>query len=307
MPGPTSAAQPFGVMLTAMVTPFTADGGLDLDGAQRLATHLVDDLRHDGLVINGTTGESATKTDAEDIAVLRAVLEAVGDRATIVAGVGTNDTAHSVEAARMAADAGAHGVMAVTPYYNRPPQEGLVRHFHAIADATDLPMITYDIPKRTGTAIALDTLLRLAEHPQIVANKDAKGDLFAAQQVMSRCELVYYSGDDALNLPLLSVGAVGAVSVTGHLVGDRIKAMIEAYERGDVALARELNDELVPVTEAIMTRTQGVIAVKAALEVQGRPGGGSLRLPLTPMSRAELERLEIELADGGVPGFESVA
>ena len=150
MAGPTTAKSPFGVMLTAMITPFHADGSLDLDGAKRLAAHLVDDLRHDGLVINGTTGESATKTDDEDIAVLRAVLEAVGDRATIIAGVGTNDTAHSVEAARAAARAGAHGVMAVSPYYNRPPQEGLVRHFHAIADATDLPMLTYDIPKRTG-------------------------------------------------------------------------------------------------------------------------------------------------------------
>jgi 4-hydroxy-tetrahydrodipicolinate synthase len=177
MPGPTTQKSPFGVMLTAMITPFNDDGSLDLDGTQRLAAHLVDDLGHDGLVVNGTTGESATKTDEEDIATLRAVLEAVGDRATVVAGVGTNDTRHSVEAARSAARVGAHGVMAVTPYYNRPPQEGLVRHFHAIADATDLPMITYDIPKRTGTAIELDTMMRLAEHPRIIANKDAKGDM----------------------------------------------------------------------------------------------------------------------------------
>ena len=155
MPGPATPAAPFGVMLSAMVSPFTADGALDVEGSQILATHLVDRLGHDGLVINGTTGESPTKTDAEDIAILRAVLEAVGDRATVIAGVGTNDTAHSIEAAKAAERAGAHGVMAVTPYYNRPPQAGLVQHFLAIADATGLPMITYDIPKRTGTAIEL--------------------------------------------------------------------------------------------------------------------------------------------------------
>jgi len=305
---PSSTPQrPFGRMLTAMVTPFTRDGALDTDAAARLAAELVDDLGNDGLVISGTTGESPTTSDDEKDRLLRAVIDAVGDRAHVLAGVGTNDTHHTIELARAAEKAGAAGLLVVTPYYNKPPQQSLLAHFTAVADSTGLPVMLYDIPGRSGVPIATDTLLRLAEHPQIVANKDAKGDLFAAQQVMSRCELVYYSGDDALNLPLLSVGAVGAVSVTGHLVGDRIKAMIEAYERGDVALARELNDELVPVTEAIMTRTQGVIAVKAALEVQGRPGGGSLRLPLTPMSRAELERLEIELADGGVPGFESVA
>jgi 4-hydroxy-tetrahydrodipicolinate synthase len=182
-------------MLTAMITPFNADGSVDLDGAAALATHLVDNLAHDGLVINGTTGESATKTDAEDLAVLKAVLEAVGDRATILAGVGTNDTAHSVASAKTAAAAGAHGVMAVTPYYNRPPQEGIIAHFHAIADATDLPMLTYDIPKRTGTAIETETIVRIAEHPRIVANKDAKGDLDSAQWGMARTDLAWYCGD----------------------------------------------------------------------------------------------------------------
>jgi 4-hydroxy-tetrahydrodipicolinate synthase len=289
-----------------MVTPFTRDGALDEKAAAALAVELVD-LGNDGLVLNGTTGESPTTTDEEKDRLVRAVIEAVGDQAHIVAGVGTNDTHHTIELAKAAEKAGAHGLLVVTPYYNKPPQQSLLVHFTAVADSTGLPVMLYDIPGRTGVPIATETLLRLAEHPQIVANKDAKGDLFGAQKVMSRCELVYYSGDDALNLPLLSVGAVGAVSVTGHLVADRIRAMIVAYERGDVALARELNDELVPVTEAIMTRTQGVIAVKAALEVQGRPGGGTLRLPLTPMTRLEVERLEIELADGGVPGFESVA
>jgi 4-hydroxy-tetrahydrodipicolinate synthase len=289
-------------MLTAMVTPFTADGALDLEAAAQLAADLVD-LGNDGLVISGTTGESPTTTDEEKERLLRAVVEAVGDHAFVIAGVGTFDTHHSIELARTAEKAGAHGLLVVTPYYNKPPQDGLRAHFTAVADSTGLPVILYDIPGRSGTAIATETLLALAEHPQIVANKDAKGDLFAAQQVMSRCELVYYSGDDALNLPLLSVGAVGAISVTGHLVADRIGWMIAAYERGDVELARELNDELVPVTEGIMTRTQGVIAVKAALEHLGRAGGGALRMPLLPMPAADRVRLASSLAEGGVPGF----
>lgn len=301
MPGPMSDTHPFGVMLTAMVTPFHTDGSLDLDGAQRLAVHLVDELRHDGLVINGTTGESATKSDAEDLAVLHAVLEAVGDRATIIAGVGTNDTRHSIEAAQAAAKAGAHGVMAVTPYYNRPPQEGLVRHFTAIADATDLPMITYDIPKRTGTAIELDTLQRLAEHPRIVANKDAKGDLDFAQWGMRTTGLAWYSGDDILNLPLLSVGAAGMISVVGHLVGDRLKDMAEALAAGDPRRAAQINASLLPVYTGCF-RTQGVILTKAALEMQGLPAG-PVRLPLVDATDEQRATLRRDLADGGVTGF----
>jgi len=289
-----------------MVTPFHADGTLDDAAAAALAVELVD-LGNDGIVVNGTTGEAPTTSDDEQDRVVRAVLEAVGDRAFVVVGVGTNDTRHTIELAKQAEKAGAHGLLVVTPYYSKPPQDGLRAHFTAVADSTGLPNMLYDIPGRAGVAISTETLLRLAEHPQIVANKDAKGDLFAAQQVMSRCELVYYSGDDAMNLPLVAVGAVGAVSVTGHLVADRIAAMVIAHESGDVDLARELNDELVPVTEAIMTRTQGVIAVKAALEHQGRPGGGALRLPLVPMSSADRKILVQGLADGGVPGFESVA
>jgi 4-hydroxy-tetrahydrodipicolinate synthase len=306
MPPASTPQRPFGRMLTAMVTPFHADGSLDEKAAAALATELVD-LGNDGLVVNGTTGEAPTTTDDEQFRILRAVVEAVGDRAHVVAGVGTNDTHHSIELARQAEKAGVSGLLVVTPYYNKPPQDGLRAHFVAVAEATGLPVMLYDIPGRSVVAISTESLLRLSEHPQIVANKDAKGDLFAAQQVMSRCDLVYYSGDDALNLPLLAVGAVGAVSVTGHLVADRIRAMILAFEAGDVDLARELNDELVPVTEAIMTRTQGVIAVKAALEHQGRPGGGALRLPLLPMPAADRKQLVQSLADGGVPDFDFLA
>jgi len=285
-----------------MVSPFTADGSLDLDGAQRLATHLVDNLRNDGLVINGTTGESATKTDAEDEAILRAVVEAVGDRAHVIAGVGTNDTVHSIHAARTAEACGAHGIMAVTPYYNRPPQEGLTAHFLAIADATDLPMITYDIPKRTGTAIELDTLMRIAEHPRIVANKDAKGDLEFAQWGMRETGLAWYSGDDALNLALMSVGACGMISVVGHVVGDRLAQMADAVMAGDMQRARDINFSLLPVYTG-MFRTQGVILTKAALNSIGLPGG-PVRLPLVDATADQVARLCTDLAAGRVAGFE---
>jgi 4-hydroxy-tetrahydrodipicolinate synthase len=294
--------RPFGRVLTAMVTPFTADGDLDERAAAQLAQDLVD-LGNDGLVVNGTTGESATTSDVEKERLLRVVLGAVGDRAYVVAGVGTNDTRHSIELTQAAEKAGAHGLLVVTPYYNKPPQESLVAHFSTIADATRLPVMLYDIPARTGVALSTETLLRLAEHPQIVANKDAKGDLFASQQVLAGSDLVYYSGDDALNLPLLAVGAVGVVSVIGHIVADRLAAMVAAHEAGKVQLAQDLNDELVPVVVGLMTRTQGVIAVKAALQLLGRSGGGALRLPLLPLDEKGRAVLHASLIDGGVSGL----
>ena len=217
---PANADAPFGRMLTAMITPMTADGGIDYDGAARLATYLVDEMRNDGLVISGTTGESPTTTDEEKERLLRAVIEAVGDRAAVVAGVGTNDTAHTCELARQAERAGASGLLlVVTPYYNKPPQSGLVAHFTRAADATSLPVILYDIPGRTGTPITTESLFQLAEHPRIIAVKDAKGDLGAGSLVMLATGLVFYCGDDMLNLPWLSVGAAGFVSVVGHVAG----------------------------------------------------------------------------------------
>lgn len=285
-----------------MVTPFTPDGELDLDATAALADDLVS-LGNDGLVVNGTTGESATTTDAEKESVVRAVVEAVGDRARVVAGIGTSDTRHTIELGLAATKAGAHGLLVVTPYYNKPPQAGLLAHFTAVSDAVERPAMLYDIPGRTGVPIATDTLLRLAEHPRILAVKDAKGDLFATQQVLAATDLVYYSGDDMLNLPLLAVGAFGVVSVTGHLVAGRLAAMIAAYDEGDTATARSINASLVPVTTGIMTRTQGAIAVKAALGEQRRPGGGLLRPPLVGMDAEGVARLRVDLAAGGVPGF----
>ncbi len=288
---------PFGRVVTAMVTPFSADGGLDLDGAQRLAQQLVDS-GSTGLVLNGTTGEAPTTTDAEKAALVRAVLEAVGDRARVIAGIGTNDTRHTVEQALAAEGAGAHALLVVTPYYSRPPQAGVQAHFETVADATGLPVMLYDIPGRTATPIETETLLRLAEHPRIVAVKDAKGDLGGSSRVMAETGLVYYCGDDMLNLPSAAIGAVGTVSVVAHLVGPELAAMYEAYFGGDVAKARDIHRMLLPVYTGVF-RTQGVITIKAALRALGRPGG-PLRLPLVELDSAGLATLRADLAAAGI-------
>lgn len=281
---PTSTPQtPFGRVLTAMVTPFTADGALDLDGAQRLATHLVD-AGNDGLIVNGTTGESPTTSDAEKSDLVRAIVEAVGDRAHVVAGVGTNDTHHSMELARAAERAGAHGLLVVTPYYNKPPQEGLYRHFTAVADAAELPVMLYDIPGRSGVPISTETLVRLAEHPRIVANKDAKGDLGRAGWAIARSGLAWYSGDDMLNLPLLSIGAVGFVSVVGHVVTPELRALVEAYTSGDVQKATEIHQKLLPVYTG-MFRTQGVMTARRRSR-----SWASRRAPARPHGRVRARR-----------------
>jgi len=298
-----SPATPFGRVLTAMVTPFDEHGELDLDGAARLAVELID-AGHDGLVINGTTGEAPTTSDAEKEQVLRAVLDAVGDRAVVLAGVGTNDTRHTVELARAAEKAGANGLLVVTPYYNKPPQAGLYEHFRTVADATGLPNLLYDIPGRSGVPIASETLIRLAEHERIVAVKDAKDDLGAASKVLAATDLAYYSGSDMFNLPLLSIGAVGFVSVVGHLVGPRLRELVDSHCRGEVDRAAAVHRSLLPLYEGIF-RTQAVILVKAALTLQGRPGG-IVRLPLVPATAAQIEQLRADLAAAGVsPGAEA--
>jgi 4-hydroxy-tetrahydrodipicolinate synthase len=275
------------------------DGCVDLDGVQRLATHLVEH-GHDGLVVSGTTGESPTTTDAEKDEILRAVLEAVGDRAHVVAGVGSNNTAHSVEYAEAAAKAGAHGLLVVTPYYNKPPQEGVRAHFTAVADATDLPVMVYDIPGRSGIAIHTETLLRLSEHPRILAVKDAKGDLFASSQVMARSDLQYYSGDDVLNLAHLTQGAVGIVSVVAHVAGPQYAEMVAAVARGDLPRAIAIHRRLIPAVNAVMNITQGAIMVKAALKEQGVLASAAVRLPLVEATTDQVALVRDGLRQAGL-------
>ena len=295
----TGVQAPFGRVLTAMVTPMTAGGEVDLDATQRVAKHLVD-AGNDGLVISGTTGESPTTSDQEKEQLLRAVREAVGDGVQIVAGAGTYDTAHSIELAQQAEKAGANGLLLVTPYYSKPPQSGLVEHFSRIADATGLPVMLYDIPGRSGVPIHTDTLLRLAEHDRIVAVKDAKGDLYETSRVLAASDLAFYSGEDALNVPLLALGAVGMVSVVAHVCADRYAAMVRAIDAGDLAEARRINASVLPAVEGIMTRTQGAIMVKAALQLLGVIEHRTVRPPLVDATDEQVSRLREDLAAAGL-------
>ncbi|MEP6981945.1 MAG: 4-hydroxy-tetrahydrodipicolinate synthase [Nakamurella sp.] len=288
--------RPFGTVLSAMITPFDADGRLDLDVAAVLATRLVDTGGHDGLVLNGTTGECPTTTDDEKADLIRAVVDAVGDRCTIVAGASTYDTAHSIKLARDAEKSGAHGTLLVTPYYSRPQQAGLIAHFTAIADATDLPVMLYDIPPRSVVAIEVETLLRLAEHPMITAVKDAKGDLYAGARVMSETDLAYYSGDDPLTVPWMSIGAVGVVSIIAHVVGPHGRAMVDAARAGDYTEARRIHEILMPAHTA-MGRAgggAGLVFAKAALRLQGLEVGDP-RLPQLPATPSQIELIAGDL------------
>jgi 4-hydroxy-tetrahydrodipicolinate synthase len=288
---------PFGRVLTAMVTPFEADGSIDLKRAAELAERLVD-AGNDGLVVSGTTGEAPTTHRNEKVDLLRAVVDAVGSRAQVLAGVGSNDTEHAIKMAEDAAKAGATGLLAVTPYYNKPPQAGIIAHTIAVAESTDLPVMLYDIPGRTGVALTHETLVTLAKHPQVVALKDAKDDLLATSHVLAETDLAVYSGTDALNLPLLSIGAVGMVSVVSHVVTPRLVELVQAYDSGDVARAAGINLSLQPVY-AGMFRTQGAILTKAALALLGFPVGGH-RLPLVEATAEQVEVLRADLVAGGV-------
>jgi 4-hydroxy-tetrahydrodipicolinate synthase len=299
------SSPPFGRLLTAMVTPFAADESVDLDAAAGLASYLVDEMGNDGLVISGTTGESPTTSDAEKSDLLRVVRDAVGDRATILAGVGTFDTEHTLELAATAAKLGADGLLVVTPYYSKPPQAGILEHFRRVADSTDVPVMLYDIPGRAGVAIATDTMQRLAEHPRIVAVKDAKGDLTASARVIAQSELAYYSGDDAMTLPLLSIGAVGVVGTSTHFSAVGTRQLIEAYLAGDVETALRLHQQLLPIYTGIFA-TQGCILVKAGLKLLGHDVGG-VRSPLIEATFTEIEDLRSALAAAGLPAGEVVS
>ncbi|MFT4126335.1 MAG: 4-hydroxy-tetrahydrodipicolinate synthase [Gordonia sp. (in: high G+C Gram-positive bacteria)] len=291
------ATHPFGTIGVAMVTPFRPDGSLDLDKAAQLADHLVG-KGCDGLVVSGTTGESPTTTEAEKLDLLRVVLDTVGDRARITQGAGTYNTAESVDFAKKAEQAGAHGLLVVTPYYSKPPQAGVLAHFRAVADATALPVMLYDIPPRSVIPITDDTLRTLAEHPNIKAVKDAKGDLHAAARLIATTDLEYLSGEDAINLPWLAVGAAGFISVIGHLVPDRLREMQIAVEKGDLATARAINASMAPLVDA-MGRLGGVTMVKAALRILGLDVGDP-RLPQVPADAVQIEALTADLVAAGL-------
>ena len=289
---------PFGRLLTAMVTPFNKDGSIDWDGVAKLAQHLVD-TGHDGIAVNGTTGEAPTTKSSEKLEIIKVVKSVVGEKITVLSGAGDNETSYTVEQAKRSQDAGADGLLVVTPYYNKPPQAGIEAHFRAVAAATDLPIMMYDIPGRTGVEIESDTIVKLFETvDNIVALKDAKGNIAATSWVIKRCAVPVYSGDDILNLPFLSVGAVGFVSVCGHTVGNQLKAMLDAWFAGNSARALEIHQELLPVFTGTF-RTQGAILTKAAMSLMGLPGG-TTRLPLVDATEAQIAQLRIDLAAGGV-------
>ncbi|RRS02137.1 4-hydroxy-tetrahydrodipicolinate synthase [Glycomyces terrestris] len=290
-----NATRPFGRTLAAMITPFTPSGELDVPGTAALARHLVDEQGCDGLVVNGTTGESPTTTDAEKTQVIETVVEAVGDRAHVIAGASTYDTRHSVRLAQAAEKAGAHGLLLVTPYYNKPTQDGVAAHFEAIADAAELPVMLYDIPPRSVLGIGEDTFARLARHERIIAVKDATGDLAKAQRVRAATGLAFYCGVDELNLAAYATGQIGVVSVTAHLVGRQINAMFDAHDDGDNARALALNDALVSVTAAVFS-IPGLAAVKSGLATLGLPGGEP-RLPLLPADADTAALIAARLAD----------
>lgn len=294
-----STARPFGALLTAMVTPMTPDGAVDVAAGVALARHLVEH-GHDGIVLNGTTGEAPTTHAPEKAELVRAVVEDVGDRAIVVAGAGSNDTVHAVRMAEQAADAGAHGVLVVTPYYSRPTQEGVYQHTVAVADATDLPVMLYDVPGRTVVRYSAETLDRLAAHPRIVAVKDATGDPQAALRHIARTGLAWYSGDDGLLLPFLAVGAVGLVSMTGHIAGDGLAEVIRAFHAGDAGGARDRFVELLPLIDLICGSGNGAMRSKAALAVLGLIPGATMRLPQVAPDEAETELVRTALVAAGL-------
>jgi 4-hydroxy-tetrahydrodipicolinate synthase len=289
----------FGRVLTAMVTPMRPGGEVDLDGVRAVVDHLIG-LGHDGLVVNGTTGEASTLTTEESLLVISTVAEHAAGRAAVVAGVGSNDTAHCIDMVHAAESAGADALLLVSPYYNKPTQRGLLAHTRAVADAASLPIMLYDIPGRTGIPFTSGTIIALAEHPRIQAVKDAKGDLWAASTVMAATDLLWYSGADELNLPLLAMGATGVVSVVGHAAGREYAAMVATVDAGDLATAREIHARLIPAVEAIMTTSQGAIMAKAALVELGVLESATVRLPYVESTPEELERLRAGLSGSGL-------
>lgn len=293
----TRATETFGTILTAMITPFDKEGKIDIDRGIQLATKLVDD-GCDGLVLAGTTGESPTTSDSEKIDLLRAVVNALGDRARIIAGAGSYDTEHSKKLARASVEAGAHGLLVVTPYYSRPSQDGLYAHFTAVADVSDVPVMLYDIPARSVVPIEPDTVQRLSEHPRIIAVKEAKGDLNGAAKLLSSTDLAFYSGDDPLNLSWLATGASGVISVIGHVAAKLLRELYMAVDKGDLIAARELNAQMFSLYNA-MSAVGGVSFSKAALRIIGLDVGEP-RLPQISVTKNQSDAIAQALRSAGV-------
>ncbi len=296
---PETSARPFGSLLTAMVTPMSDDGSVDLKAAASLAAHLVDH-GHDGVVLNGTTGEAPTTHAPEKADLIRAVVDAVGDRALVLAGAGSNDTQHAVRMAEQAAEAGAHGLLVVSPYYSRPSQKGIYQHTLAVVEATDLPVMLYDVPGRTVVRYSAETLGRLAEHPQVVAVKDATGDVQAAIRIIADTGLAYYSGDDGLLLPFLAVGAVGIVSMAAHLVGDQFAQVIREFEAGDPAAARATFLSALPAIDLICGSGNGALRSKLILALMGLIPSATMRLPQAAADQDEVDEVRAGLVSAGL-------
>lgn len=296
---PGAPTAPFGTVLTAMATAFAPDGSLDLESTQRIARHLVAH-GHDGLVVSGTTGESPTTTPTEDGEVLAAVRDAVGPDIVLVAGVGTNDTRTSIGLAKQAAQAGADGLLLVTPYYNKPGQAGVLHHFRQVVGASDVPVMLYDVPGRTGTQLSLESYAEVARWEQVLAVKDAVGDLARGVRI-SQLGLALYSGDDIANLGWLTHGAVGFVSVVGHVAGDQLRAMHDAHRAGRVGEALDIYTRMLPAIEAVMgVANYGATTAKASLELLGVLDNRRVRSPLLELDDTEVAALRAGLEAAGL-------
>ncbi|MCS5720315.1 4-hydroxy-tetrahydrodipicolinate synthase [Herbiconiux sp. CPCC 205763] len=290
----SNVTNPFGQVLVAMVTPFTADGEVDWPGVEKL----IDDLitgGADGIVVTGTTGETSTLTDPEKIRLVEVGKDVAAGRAKIITGGGSNETAHAMQLARQSEKAGADGNLVVTPYYNKPTQAGILTHFRMIADATDLPVILYDIPGRTGVPIRYETMLRLAKHPNILAVKDAKGDFSEVSRVLNQTDLLYFSGDDSNVLPHLAIGASGLIGVTANVAPAPYRVIVDAVNAGDLATATAAHKSLEPLVRAIMTHVPGTVAAKYILHGLGRIGSPRVRLPLVGPEEWEAAEIENEI------------
>ena len=297
-------SNPFGQVLVALVTPFTADGEVDWEATEK---HIDDCITAgaDGIVVTGTTGETSTLTDPEKLRLVEVGKSVSAGRAKIITGGGSNETAHAIQLYKASEKAGADGVMIVTPYYNKPTQAGVLTHFRMIADATDLPVILYDIPGRTGIPIKYETLLRAAKHPNIVAVKDAKGDFSEVSRVLNQTDLLYFSGDDANVLPHLAIGASGLIGVTANIAAAPYRTIVDAVNAGDLHTATQAHQMLEPLVRAVMTHVPGTVAAKYILHGLGRISSPRVRLPLVGPEDSEAALIEDELSHvGAIPGLD---